>query len=741
MVRTSILLSVVAALLLGYILVFERGSLSSRELEQRKGNALVEFVRARVSKLEIQRKGVTTVLVRDLSADPEAVEDLDAGLWQVQAPYRAEADQDAVDTLLGELEWLDGRRRLENISAQDRKRFGFDAPRYRLWFTVGDKRIAVQVGNPSPRGEGVYLSAGDPNVAWVVGKDLIEALDKDPGLFHTKELHDGVLTTTTFALALRDAQGERSVRKRDDGLWNLERGAAGLASAPAIHAVIHAADELRARRFIAQDVKELARYGLDKPRFELEVKKTRLVDKVKDKQGKPQREQVTLRLRVGGACSGHAGESYLTVDEKRTVTCAADEDLAKLQKTVAELRETRLLPVEDELITGVQLERGGGKLVLSQSGKSWTYEVSRAGKVSLKGQAREGAVADWFKALRAAQIARFDVRAPAVAAGDRIAVRFARGKDKPAYELLVDARNPAEPSARRGDEPSGVALAPAALELLQPAAAPFRTLKVFDRGAASLQQLEIRRGAHSERLVQQGAALIMQAPIQAPADNVVADELGRLLSSLEAVRFVADAPAAAHGLSAPTALLVAEYASSGGKPDASPARKRLELRIGAATDGGRFAQLAGEPGVFVVSTQLADLISSPLVSRALLATPLEQLQAVEIEHGSRRLRIEHRDGAFVAAAGSPLSAEAARQLAEAVATLRALRVTAYGPPAAEHGFAQPSARIRVTHAGGRYTIAIGAEADGGRYARRDDQPVTFVLPKQALEKLLSEPTT
>src|SRR5262245_44170492 len=124
MARTSIVLLVVAVALAGYIVLVERGSISSGEREQRKGSALSEFVRARVEKLELQRKGATVVLVRDVNAEP----DDPAAEWRVVAPYRAKADQEAIDTLLGELEWLDGRKRLEGIDAEDRKRFGLTTP-------------------------------------------------------------------------------------------------------------------------------------------------------------------------------------------------------------------------------------------------------------------------------------------------------------------------------------------------------------------------------------------------------------------------------------------------------------------------------------------------------------------------------------------------------------------------------------------------------------------------------------
>jgi hypothetical protein len=106
--------------------------------------------------------------------------------------------------------------------------------------------------------------------------------------------------------------------------------------------------------------------------------------------------------------------------------------------------------------------------------------------------------------------------------------------------------------------------------------------------------------------------------------------------------------------------------------------------------------------------------------------------------------VERSAEGFVAAPETDLAARAPQAIAEAVATLRALRVAGYGAVSPEHGLQRPFARIAIVsqdEAGAeqRYTIAIGAEVDGGRYARRDDQPITFVLPGAAIATLV--PTT
>jgi hypothetical protein len=218
---------------------------------------------------------------------------------------------------------------------------------------------------------------------------------------------------------------------------------------------------------------------------------------------------------------------------------------------------------------------------------------------------------------------------------------------------------------------------------------------------------------------------------------VIAGELARTLAALEAVRFEADIPSPAHGLATPTAVVTLEHAEPGKTP------QRAMLELGAETEGGRFAQLRGQPGVFVLAARTAKLLLEPLVSRSSLATPLEQLRGVVLEHGGKRVEIARGDSGFAPAAGSSLGADAARALAEAVATLRAMRVLEYGAPGAETGLQRPTAQLEIAVADGgvnpqRHTLELGADAgQGARYARRSDMPVTFVLPKDAVDRLLS----
>lgn len=340
MVRTTIALAVLAAALLGYILFFERDTLTTRELDRRKGDVLPELVRERLSRIEIQRKGVTTVLER--GPDPEA--EVELGRWKVVEPFQAEADQDAVDALVGELEWMAQRRRLGGVSAEDRKRFGFDAPRYRIGLGVGRERFHATVGHATPQGDGVYVQGSDSEVAFVVEKSLLEALDHEPSHYHTKELHEGLSALTVQGLRLRDEAGERVLAKRDAAWW-IEQPVRARASESEADAIVDALDRLRAKRFVVARAEDEARYGLDAPFFEADVTSKRFVDPARSgaerspalPAEKPHSEEVVIRIRVGRGCEGHAGERYARADDG-AVFCIAEEDLAPARKTVEALR-------------------------------------------------------------------------------------------------------------------------------------------------------------------------------------------------------------------------------------------------------------------------------------------------------------------------------------------------------------------------------------------------------------------
>lgn len=721
--KATIVLGVIALLLFGYIVFVDRGSLGTRELEARQGAVLPELIRDKVVKLELQHKGVTTVLERNPQAETDEEQ-----LWRVVAPYKAEADQDAVDTVLGDLEWLHPKRTLREVSAEDLKRFGVDAPRARAFFTTGKERLAIRVGLETPQKDGVYVTASEPSTVFIVGKDFADALAQPPEHYHSKTLHEGVLVSTARKLEVRDAAGSRVVQHAPDGLWTIAEPSASkgmLAATAEISSLIEAADQLKATRYVTRDKSQLARFGLAPAQHEVVLHKRSKVDL--EGKGNEGPNVVALHLRAGAPCEGQPTERYVTVGDGGVVFCAQSADLDKLKLPADRLIETKLLPLEPRDIRGVRITRGERSLSLERIGgipqpgtqAPWRYEQKRAGKVVAEGTARDGSVIDFFNALRAAEAVK-DALASGSAKDAPFTATFLRDLKKPDLVLHVAVRGLDEAVLQRQDEPNGMVFPAAAVELLDPSAGPFKPLLLLEHNEANLRSLELTRAGTTERIerASAGTPFSIKAPVELEADRIAAADIARLLSSLEAVRFAADAPEAVHGLSTPLVEARASYAAEGeGKATT------VVLRIGAETEGGSFAQLDADPSVFVVAEQLAALLQAPLASRTLLATPLDRIAGIEVTQAGRSARVE-----------------GASELARKVATLRAVSAVSYGAAKADQGFNTPLATLRIERTNGEAPIELllgGQAPSGDRYARRRDVDVTLLVPAAAVDALLA----
>jgi hypothetical protein len=100
-----------------------------------------------------------------------------------------------------------------------------------------------------------------------------------------------------------------------------------------------------------------------------------------------------------------------------------------------------------------------------------------------------------------------------------------------------------------------------------PWAARFKPLRLLSLNATALREIMVTRGGDVERVerVVRGddGAWRVQAPERIDADRVITAEAERLLSSLEAARFVADAAESAHGFGHPWAVVRTKFAAKG----------------------------------------------------------------------------------------------------------------------------------------------------------------------------------
>lgn len=344
----------------GYVALFERGSVTSKQLEERKSKVLKTFVRDQVLRLTLTRKNVTLVLERVRE------EDGTLSLWRMTAPGAGPADQDAVDRLLGELEWLSPRRVLDHVPATDRAQLGLTKPRFRFGYRVGGKDYTAEVGGQDVQGDNSYVALGGDDSVYVVPKTLVEALDYDVGHFRAKEFLGDIISAWAARLTLQQGDVKLSLQKESERWWVLNQPKSA-ADEQRVTQLIGALDGLRAQRFLEGTDKSEALADLTRAaqRVELDVlPDTHREDKAAQR----------FVLRLGGACKGHEGERYAQAGEKGDPVCVRDEDVAQLAATEPELRLMRLFGGDTSQIEQLALSSGSERWSFKREGEKWSAQ-------------------------------------------------------------------------------------------------------------------------------------------------------------------------------------------------------------------------------------------------------------------------------------------------------------------------------------------------------------------------------
>jgi hypothetical protein len=144
---------------------------------------LVTLKDSDVSQIEIDKKGAEVVAL-DKGSD---------GKWEITAPEKLSADQDAVTGVISAVAVLNSERVVED-HAIDLKQYGLADPLVKIELTTKDgKSQKLLLGDDTPTGNAVYASvSGDPRV-FTIASYTKSSLDKS-----ASDLRDKRLLTTNF---------------------------------------------------------------------------------------------------------------------------------------------------------------------------------------------------------------------------------------------------------------------------------------------------------------------------------------------------------------------------------------------------------------------------------------------------------------------------------------------------------------------------------------------------------------
>jgi len=173
--RTPLILFVVALVLLGYVLTFERDRPGQSEINSRSGLLVETLVRDRITRIRIASGDERVTLRRQGEGFDET--------WTLEEPYGGPADPEAVEDFLRNWEFAIPVRTLEEPSPEDLERFGVDAPTAEVSFEMGRAKVRISLGSGTPVDGGGYVRIDDEKAVVVVGSDVVDLFGRTADAF------------------------------------------------------------------------------------------------------------------------------------------------------------------------------------------------------------------------------------------------------------------------------------------------------------------------------------------------------------------------------------------------------------------------------------------------------------------------------------------------------------------------------------------------------------------------------
>jgi hypothetical protein len=177
--RTPIILLVIAAILLAYILLFERDRPGRAVIDSRSGLLVESFVRERITGFRIASGDDRLTLAREGEGFDET--------WTLEEPKQAPADPEVIEDYLRNWEFAVPVRTRQSPSAEDIASFGLDAPKAEVTFEMGRAKVRVSLGTGSPVDGGGYVRIDEKPEVMVVGDDVAALFAHTASAFEIKD--------------------------------------------------------------------------------------------------------------------------------------------------------------------------------------------------------------------------------------------------------------------------------------------------------------------------------------------------------------------------------------------------------------------------------------------------------------------------------------------------------------------------------------------------------------------------
>jgi hypothetical protein len=303
--------------------------------------------------------------------------------WDIAEPVALHADREQVSNLLEKLKTA----KIKDFVPEAPKgpaEYGLDRPlRLTLWLGEEKERVAktLRLGKTVPDKKTVYAQREGDGTIFTLEEEFFRAIPTSVTAFRDK-------TVLAFErqkvekVELESPKGKLTLAL-EDGLWRIAAPVQLKADQTTAVEVMSRVQELRAKEFVDEGGKPLARFGLDRPQIRVVVWE------------KEAKEPKALLL----APAREKDLAYATVSgggPSAPIVLVEGKVLQDLARSVQDLRDHSFFAAFDARdVTRVQIQRGAETLVLERTGEEeWQLVAPR------KGKAAGGRVSDLIWMLR-----------------------------------------------------------------------------------------------------------------------------------------------------------------------------------------------------------------------------------------------------------------------------------------------------------------------------------------------------
>ena len=188
--------------------------------------------------------------------------------WQMVAPIAVKADTKEIRSILDALHLLKVVEFIKD-GAIDLAQYGLEVPRIRIILQLEGESQELLVGSDIPNTARIYVKSDALDAVYAVNREIFSTLHKSVFDLRDKRVIDFQRTATNRF----EIQGRGKVKiacaKDLKGKWQIEEPIALKADAEIVDDILFGVDSLKAVEFVAEQPKNLSRYGLDFPSLQI----------------------------------------------------------------------------------------------------------------------------------------------------------------------------------------------------------------------------------------------------------------------------------------------------------------------------------------------------------------------------------------------------------------------------------------------------------------------------------------